>query len=93
MIVAFAGPMSGAFALIAGILVPVGTELGDVEHVAWIVSGWSTAASVSFTLAGKSSDIFGRRWVLLIGQVFAIIGSVCILAQTTFSGGAMRTDF
>lgn len=76
VILGFASPSTGAFALIAAILVPVGTELGDVSNVIWIINAWSIAASISFTIAGKASDIFGRRWIYLSGVAFSVIGSV-----------------
>jgi MFS family permease len=41
-----------------------------------MVSGFSIAASVSFSIAGKTSDVFGRRYILLSGMAFSILGSV-----------------
>lgn len=71
-------PISCGFVLVTGILVPIGTDLGDTENISWIVGGWSIASSVSFSMAGALSDIFGRRWTIVSGEVLAIIGSVCI---------------
>jgi MFS family permease len=62
--------------LVTGILVPIGTDLGDVEHISWIVGGWSIASSISFSLAGAISDVFGRRWTVVSGEVISVIGSV-----------------
>ncbi|OQV06727.1 hypothetical protein CLAIMM_11260 [Cladophialophora immunda] len=73
-------PISCGFFLISAILIPVGTELHDTENVAWVVSGWSIASSVSFSMAGKLSDIFGRRWTILVGEVICLVG--CIVACT-----------
>lgn len=47
-------PISCGFFLISSILVPVGIELGDVENISWIVSGWSVASSISFSLPENS---------------------------------------
>ncbi|KAK5382343.1 hypothetical protein LTR20_006024 [Exophiala xenobiotica] len=69
-------PISCGFVLITGILVPVGTDLGDVDNISWIVGGWSIASSVSFSIAGSLSDIFGRRYTIVSGEVLAIIGSI-----------------
>ena len=71
-------PISCGFVLITGILVPVGTDLGDVENISWIVGGWSIASSVSFSIAGSLSDIFGRRYTIVSGEVLAIVGSVSV---------------
>lgn len=69
-------PISCGFTLVTGILVPVGTDLGDTENISWIVGGWSIASSVSFSIAGSLSDIFGRRYTIVSGEILAIVGSV-----------------
>ncbi|KAK5222205.1 hypothetical protein LTR72_006462 [Exophiala xenobiotica] len=69
-------PISCGFALVTGILVRVGTELGDTDNkITWLVGGWSIASSVSFSMAGNLSDVFGRRWTIVCGQLFNIAGS------------------
>jgi MFS family permease len=60
----------------SAILVQIGTDLGDLTNITWIVGGWSVASSVSFSVAGSVSDIFGRRYTIIVGQILAIIGSV-----------------
>lgn len=42
------------------------------------MGGWSIASSVSFSIAGSLSDIFGRRYTIVSGEILAIIGSVCL---------------
>lgn len=58
------------------ILVSIGTDLGDTSHTVWIPGGWSIASSVSFSIAGSLSDIFGRRNIILFGEALAIVGCV-----------------
>ncbi len=64
------------------ILFQIGTELGDVSNIAWMPGGWSIASSVSFSIAGSLSDIFGRRYVTLSGQLFAVVGAVSLLLNS-----------
>ena len=71
-------PIAVGFIVATSILYPIGIELGDTTRLGWIVSGWSIASSVSLSLAGSLSDIYGRRNVLLIGQVVALVGSVSL---------------
>lgn len=59
-----------------GILHHIGEALGDTQNILWIPGGWSVASAVSFSIAGRLSDIFGRRWVLISGQVLTLVGSV-----------------
>ena len=70
------GPVSGGFLLVTAILFQIGTELGDTSSIVWMPGGWSIASSVSFSIAGSLSDIFGRRYVTLCGQLFAVVGAV-----------------
>ena len=63
--------------LVFPILVPIGLDLqGNVDNVNWLASGWSLAGAVSFALAGQVSDYFGRRNVILFGQVLLVIGHI-----------------
>lgn len=51
----------------------------------WILAGWALAATVTVVVVGKISDIFGRRWVMIAGSGWALIGSVrlrfCVLSD------------
>ena len=54
----------------------IGTDLGNTVDTGWVVSGWAMASAVSSCIAGSMSDIFGRRHIILIGNVVCIVGSV-----------------
>lgn len=58
-------------------------ELGAPELAPWIVGSWSVANACSAAVAGYLSDTFGRRNVILIGDLVVLIGS--ILGGTTRS--------
>ena len=52
-----------------------------------MASGWSLAGSVSFAIAGQLSDYFGRRYILIFGQVLLVIGHIVgATAQTVNQG-------
>lgn len=68
--------ISAGLLLPTGILHQIGQELGDTDNILWIPGGWSVASAVSFSIAGSLSDIFGRRWVLLSGQLLTLVGAV-----------------
>jgi MFS family permease len=76
--VSFVAPISCGFILVTGILVPIGTDLGDTTNISWIVGGWSIASSISFSVAGSISDVFGRRYTLILGNIICLIGSVSL---------------
>lgn len=61
----------------------LGAELGDVEHLPWIVSAYLLTAAVSTPIFGKLSDIHGRRRILIVAIVVFLAGSVfCAVAPT-----------
>ena len=72
----FVAPVACGFLLVSAIIVQIGEALRDTTHIVWIPGGWSIASSVSFAMAGGLSDIFGRRYPVLAGQVFTIVGAV-----------------
>jgi EmrB/QacA subfamily drug resistance transporter len=67
--------------IIATALPTIGHELGDFEHLPWVVTAYLLASTAVTPLYGKFSDIHGRRITMLIGIVIFIIGSIaCALA-------------
>lgn len=58
---------------------------------------WAVASSVAFTLVGRLSDIFGRRWIFItfnaLGLIGAIVGATAnrvntLIAASTINGFA-----
>ncbi|OCT45156.1 putative major facilitator superfamily transporter [Cladophialophora carrionii] len=72
----FTGCISTAFLLASSILVPIGTALGDLVPIGWIASSWAVTSAVSMSLGGGLSDIFGRRYVIMAGQLLNIVGAI-----------------
>ncbi|KAF2258090.1 MFS general substrate transporter [Lojkania enalia] len=65
-----------ALFLVTPILVQLSERLGGEDISFWIPSGWGAAAAVGFSVAGRVSDIFGRRVVILFGQFLTIVGGI-----------------
>jgi MFS family permease len=72
------------FLLVTPLLDTIGEDLGSVANVGWIPSGWSTSSAVSFSLAGAFSDIFGRKYVIIAGEILTLIGAVSIFSAFIF---------
>ena len=71
--------------IIATALPTIGRELGDLEHLPWIVTVYLLTSTAVTPLYGKFSDSHGRRVTMLIGIAIFIVGSVaCALAPTMF---------
>jgi EmrB/QacA subfamily drug resistance transporter len=69
--------------IVATALPTIGRELGDFEHMPWVVTAYLLAATAVTPLYGKFSDTHGRRITLLIGIIAFVLGSIaCALAPT-----------
>lgn len=52
------------------------TEFNALEKLSWVVTAYLLASTVTVPIAGKLSDIYGRRKLLLSGITVFIIGSM-----------------
>lgn len=69
--------------IVATAMPTIGRELGDMEHLPWVVTSYLLASTAVTPLYGKFSDIHGRRITLLIGIATFVLGSIaCALAPT-----------
>lgn len=50
-------------------------DLGGSGHMAWVVTAYMLAESVSTILAGKFGDLFGRKLVFQVSAVIFVVGS------------------
>ncbi|KAH7344394.1 major facilitator superfamily transporter [Pyrenochaeta sp. MPI-SDFR-AT-0127] len=82
--ISFGPPIGLGVVTYASVIFPITSALGDASAITWATGSWGLASAVSFGLTGPLSDVFGRRWPILIGQALAIVGcSVCAAAQNT----------
>ena len=52
--------------IVATALPTIGRDLGDLEHLPWVVTAYLLTSTAVTPLYGKLSDIHGRRVTLLI---------------------------
>lgn len=75
---------------IAVISTQVATRLGDPSAGIWFTSLYTATNTIAFMICGANSDLFGRRWFLIMGNVLLLVGHLmCGLAQnaTTMIAG------
>ena len=53
----------------------IAADLGDAARMAWAVTAFLLASTISAPLYGKLSDLYGRRRLLVIAIVMFLIGS------------------
>lgn len=70
-----------SFVLPAAILLTINADVGPSTAITWTATAWSLAAAVITTVAGRCSDIFGRRNFFITGNVLGLIGEHQWLSQ------------
>ncbi|MFA5056097.1 MAG: MDR family MFS transporter [Dehalococcoidia bacterium] len=61
---------------IVGTAIPrIVVDLGGFTQYTWVVTAYMIAATVTVLIAGKLSDIYGRKWFLVVGIVIFLAGS------------------
>ncbi|HEV2128725.1 MAG TPA: MDR family MFS transporter [Thermomicrobiales bacterium] len=82
------GIMAGMFLAaldqsIVGVALPrITSDLGGLEHLAWVVTAYLVASTATTPLWGKISDLYGRKRIFQTAIVIFLIGSMlCGVAQ------------
>lgn len=69
--------------LVSVSLLTIARELGGAALIAWVMAGYTVAATVATPVYGGLSDLYGRRGMMTIGIVLYMAGSLgCMLSQT-----------
>src|ERR1700753_60195 len=50
-------------------------DLGGLQHLSWVVTGYALAAAASTPIWGKLGDLHGRRGMFMISIVIFLVGS------------------
>jgi len=60
-------------------------ELGGLEHLAWVVTGYLLAQTIVTPIYGKLGDLYGRKVVLQSAIALFLVGSaLCGVSQSMF---------
>ncbi|KAH0542656.1 hypothetical protein FGG08_002979 [Glutinoglossum americanum] len=70
-IVAFLG-----WVLPANTLSLINADLGVSQNITWVALVWTLATAVGYTLIGRLSDIFGRRWFIIGTSMLGLVGNI-----------------
>jgi EmrB/QacA subfamily drug resistance transporter len=68
--------------IVAPALPTIAGDLGGLNHLSWVVTGYILASAVATPIWGKLGDLFGHKYTFMISIVLFLIGSaLCGLAQ------------
>ncbi|KAI9785955.1 MAG: hypothetical protein M1839_008221 [Geoglossum umbratile] len=54
----------------------LGTLTGTSPNITWVALVWTLATAVGYTLIGRLSDIFGRRWFIIGASTLGLVGNI-----------------
>jgi EmrB/QacA subfamily drug resistance transporter len=60
-------------------------DLGGLNHLAWVVTAYVLASTITTPLYGKLGDMYGRKKLLMIAIVIFLIGSALSGLSTTMN--------
>ncbi|KAF2492231.1 MFS general substrate transporter [Lophium mytilinum] len=61
---------------LSSIQTQVATQLGDPSAAAFYISIYTMTVTIAFMVCGANSDLFGRRWFIIGGNVIMFIGFI-----------------
>ncbi|KAK2743343.1 hypothetical protein FQN55_007278 [Onygenales sp. PD_40] len=80
-------------AVIAG---DVASEMGNPSKFVWYIPAWTIAITICFMLCGANTDLLGRRWFLVLGNLICCVGHIliaCAKSNTMVITGMAITGF
>lgn len=73
----------GGFALAAPLLGVINADIGPSANITWVALVYTLTLAVGLLLVGRLTDVFGRRWFFVGGQLLALVG--CVVSATAKS--------
>jgi len=62
----------------------IATQLGDASQAAFYIAVYTMTVTIAFMVCGANSDLFGRRWFIIGGNVLLFVGFIV--------GGTAKTN-
>ncbi|MFE5826671.1 MFS transporter [Streptomyces erythrochromogenes] len=74
VLITFTGAMDST--ILATALPTIARELGDLQHLSWVVTAYLVTVTSSALIWGKLGDLFGHKRVLQLALIIFLVGSV-----------------
>ncbi|KAL4989900.1 fungal trichothecene efflux pump [Aspergillus falconensis] len=56
----------------------VSADMGDPTGYIWFVPAWTISITCAFLIFGPNTDLLGRRWFLVLGNLVCFVGHVIV---------------
>lgn len=68
------------------VLTYINADIGPSAYISWVNIARTLSLSFTYTILGRLSDLFGRRWFFIGGNIVALVGIiVCASAKNVSS--------
>ncbi|OAL31234.1 hypothetical protein AYO20_08289 [Fonsecaea nubica] len=65
-----------SFVVPAAVLLTINADIGPSANLSWVATSLSLANAVLQATFGRGADIFGRRYFLICGNIFGLVGTL-----------------
>ena len=72
--------------IVATALPQIGGDLGGFERFTWVATAYIVASTTIVPLAGSIADLYGRKWLYIVGITVFLIGSILAGLTPTMTG-------
>ncbi|KAL4880654.1 fungal trichothecene efflux pump [Aspergillus karnatakaensis] len=56
----------------------VSADMGDPNGYIWFVPAWTISITCAFLIFGPNTDLLGRRWFLVLGNLVCFVGHIIV---------------
>ncbi|KAJ5775874.1 uncharacterized protein N7511_000885 [Penicillium nucicola] len=61
----------------------VSADMGDPTGYIWFVPAWTISITCAFLIFGPNTDLLGRRWFLVLGNLVCFVGHIVVASAKT----------
>ncbi|KAI9741405.1 MAG: peroxiredoxin prx5 [Cirrosporium novae-zelandiae] len=63
---------------VAAIGTMVSSDMGQPSGYIWFIPAWTIAITIGFMIFGPNTDLLGRRWFLVLGNLVCTVGHIVV---------------